>query len=710
MTSSPTPRERKKLVNKKKNRFKKSDESAYSMVPSRMSISTGRKDDDVSIISGHDIAYQRLSFEDDLFNGLVYKRNFIRYMIHSSSKSSILANRSPIHGSENRIDHRRGYRSRTSSLSDNTQIRGRPSIDYTGYHQGSQNRSSIQHEEPLAVGMKGSPTLSTSHNPDGIVSEVNNFTKSGRPSFLNACKQGDYDAVDFMLKNKDGLNTYGDFTSDHDRETFRVIPCNECIVKAASIDNVPSDLRRRLLAFGLLAAVMLGHIEIVQLLLTSGACLEDERLEDDGLTDGVLSVGSQPLHVAAESGNVPLMRLLLQRGASISARNFTGEQPVHIASRKGHYEALCFLCEVGAKLNEPDLYGYQPLHILAKSSNQPDIIELLVSKGSIIDAEIPASGERPLNLACRMDWIGNVQVLLSLRARLGRSGCGGGICPFTSAIHNNSYLALEAMLEHGVSPNHEHHFRSIIHRLIDRDQDRHCDWPNTEWMLQLLTEYHVDLNAKDWCEEGNTVLHKLASNKLCYTNNSANKANTLRIAEFFLANKADPNRMNVFCETPLWIAAKARKHKFCRLLVDWGANLVKSVADPEEKTNLVTLHVKAADESPTAVYELHTIGSYAQTEMESIERLKEVLNIAEDFCLCGSPCDVRNFDCRVYDDGEVIDAQSMDSKFCLYLWNTLPMNENKESFDGVGECRKSRLEGRAALVSAINSEPVELPA
>lgn len=56
--------------------FMKSDESAFSIVPSRLSMSTGRTSIRDSISSYSNMVYRRLSFEDDLFTARVYKRNY----------------------------------------------------------------------------------------------------------------------------------------------------------------------------------------------------------------------------------------------------------------------------------------------------------------------------------------------------------------------------------------------------------------------------------------------------------------------------------------------------------------------------------------------------------------------------------------------------------------------------------------------------------
>ena len=68
-----------KLLRKKEKEFRASDESAYSIVPSRMSshmsVST-RFRDSVSTTGSQELVYYPLSFEDELFTARVYKRNY----------------------------------------------------------------------------------------------------------------------------------------------------------------------------------------------------------------------------------------------------------------------------------------------------------------------------------------------------------------------------------------------------------------------------------------------------------------------------------------------------------------------------------------------------------------------------------------------------------------------------------------------------------
>ena len=78
-----------KLLDKKEKVLRASDESAYSIVPSRtsshMSVST-RSRDSVSSIESKELVYYPLSFEDDLFTARVYKRNYRSPWVKTSSK------------------------------------------------------------------------------------------------------------------------------------------------------------------------------------------------------------------------------------------------------------------------------------------------------------------------------------------------------------------------------------------------------------------------------------------------------------------------------------------------------------------------------------------------------------------------------------------------------------------------------------------------
>ena len=84
----PTSKARSEQLQTARITFLKSDESAYSIVPSRMSISSSARDSVFSVESAEFI-HQRWSFEGDLFGARVYKRIYAKNLITSLSHPKV---------------------------------------------------------------------------------------------------------------------------------------------------------------------------------------------------------------------------------------------------------------------------------------------------------------------------------------------------------------------------------------------------------------------------------------------------------------------------------------------------------------------------------------------------------------------------------------------------------------------------------------------
>lgn len=67
--------------------------------------------------------------------------------------------------------------------------------------------------------------------------------------------------------------------------------------------------------------------------------------------------GKPPLCMAAESGNIEDMSLLLDHGADVSVRDRDGMTPVNVAAGYGHLEATTLLLDAGSRLGDPHRYG-----------------------------------------------------------------------------------------------------------------------------------------------------------------------------------------------------------------------------------------------------------------------------------------------------------------------------------------------------------------
>ena len=66
------------------------------------------------------------------------------------------------------------------------------------------------------------------------------------------------------------------------------------------------------------------------------------------------SSGNTPLIFAASSGNLTMVSLLINRGASIQSSTMNGTTPLHAACQEGHYKIVQFLIDLGAQVNVRD--------------------------------------------------------------------------------------------------------------------------------------------------------------------------------------------------------------------------------------------------------------------------------------------------------------------------------------------------------------------
>ncbi len=57
-----------------------------------------------------------------------------------------------------------------------------------------------------------------------------------------------------------------------------------------------------------------------------------------------------PLHITMEFNRVDVVRVLLEHGANVGAKDWQGRTPLQIASERGYDEIMKLLSEHGAKL------------------------------------------------------------------------------------------------------------------------------------------------------------------------------------------------------------------------------------------------------------------------------------------------------------------------------------------------------------------------
>jgi ankyrin repeat protein len=166
--------------------------------------------------------------------------------------------------------------------------------------------------------------------------------------------------------------------------------------------------RNRLQSSVIHAAAASGDLASVEALIGKGA-KADEPLDTRDIFSGIRT----PLMWAAFLDDLPMMRLLLERGAGVNRGTPYGT-PLSHAAWHGSLEAARLLIERGARVDaKEDIASFTPLH-WAAFSDRPgaELVRLLIEKG----ADAGAPGGEPVDA-----FLGKPQTPLLIAQKRGRT-------------------------------------------------------------------------------------------------------------------------------------------------------------------------------------------------------------------------------------------------------------------------------------------------
>ena len=179
------------------------------------------------------------------------------------------------------------------------------------------------------------------------------------------------------------------------RDRFNRIPLNEA-VSALMLLDTDEDINAvgsTLNWIPLYYAVRRGHIDTVRLLLDKGA--------DINARDRLFRTS---LYYAFSSGRVDIVILLLDRGADINVRDGLSRILLHEAVSSGHIGIVRLLLGRGADINGQDGLNNTPLHYAVGSdhidiSDRIEIIELLINHPLCDHTIADSNGDTPEDIA-----------------------------------------------------------------------------------------------------------------------------------------------------------------------------------------------------------------------------------------------------------------------------------------------------------------------
>ena len=146
-------------------------------------------------------------------------------------------------------------------------------------------------------------------------------------------------------------------------------------------------MKKALIVTCMLATVMTGRglAQDPQTSLWEAAIQGDSAMAAKAISDGAKvdsmdtrtsENGRRPLNWAAYHGHVPVIKLLLARGASINLTNRTGFTPLHHAAEMGNREAAALLIAAGADRKLRNVAGLTAAEV-ADAREHPDVAALI---------------------------------------------------------------------------------------------------------------------------------------------------------------------------------------------------------------------------------------------------------------------------------------------------------------------------------------------
>ncbi|GJC88347.1 putative ankyrin repeat protein RF_0381 [Colletotrichum liriopes] len=297
-----------------------------------------------------------------------------------------------------------------------------------------------------------------------------------------------------------------------------------------------------------------GDLDVIKLLLEKGASVSVDmtynsnpaimaKLIEYGVDiNAANSSGWSPLDIASKQGDLDVIKLLLENGASIWADTIYNSNPA----------VMTTLIEHGVDINAADPSGKRPLDI-ALQRRDLDRVKIVLQKGASIDAA-DTYGRTPIEIAAREYDLACVDLLVE-KGAVFTKGLSEYL-PICNVARDGYFGLLKYLIDDGADVNLRTGGKTSLHYVAKHYGNRHVFIPG---LVSLLIKKGADIEAKD--NHGQTPL----AIACCYENNA--------VASLLIEKGADFEVKDNEGKTPLAYACFSSKDAVARLLIEKGADI-----------------------------------------------------------------------------------------------------------------------------------------
>jgi ankyrin repeat protein len=278
------------------------------------------------------------------------------------------------------------------------------------------------------------------------------------------------------------------------------------------------------------------------------------------------SIGRTALHYAASAGNYPLVHLLVQSGADISAEAW-GKKVLRSAAifRKDNGQIVQFLLDQGAEIDLPDTDGETALHKAVETENL-QVVRTLLDRGASL-GWVGSDGSKALHIATSHGDVEIVKLLLDRGATLGQVNPWGETA-LHIATRDGHVDTVQLLLDRGANPEAVDLEGSTALHIAAAKEDMN--------KVQLLLDRGASLEHENpW---GETALHIAA------------RSGNVDTVQLLLNRGGNLERVDCEGSTALHIAVWSEKIGTVQLLLEKGADMQAKTHRGETVLHSATFH------------------------------------------------------------------------------------------------------------------------